>query len=193
MGIRLHRSLILDAATGGLVVVAGAILIHDRLLPALAERGRLDPGERVEDDLSFRRIGTGDTVGLVDAEPSLVVVFKSTCPVCEETAPAWAELTRLAPHRVFPVGLEADDEAAAWVAGKLARLEAVRPLRPAAFLDRLRIRAVPTTLLFEGRTLALARIGPLPPQDIARIRRALLGHRAARLARTLDPQPGRLP
>lgn len=193
MALRFTRSLLLDAATAGLVVVAGATLVHDRLLPVLAERSRLDPGEIVEGELRFRRVGTGDTVGLGDDQTSLVVVFKSTCPVCEETAPSWAALTRLAPHRVFPVGLEADSAAAAWVSQKLPPVEAVRPLRPAAFLDRLRIRAVPTTLLFEGRKLTLARIGPLPPEDIARIRGAILGSRAAKLARSLNPQPGRFP
>jgi len=193
VALRFTHSLLLDAATAGLVLVAGATLVHDRLLPALAERNRLDPGEQMVDELRFRRLGVGDTVGLADHEPSLVVVFKSTCPVCEETAPSWAALTRLAPRRVFPVGLEADSAAAAWVIEKLDRVEAVRPLRPAAFLDRLRIRAVPTTLLFEGRKLALARIGPLPPEDIARIRGAFLGSRAAEPARYLSPQPGRFP
>jgi thiol-disulfide isomerase/thioredoxin len=193
MTLRISRRVVLDAATAGLLIVAGLMLVHDRLMPALAERGRLDPGEHVDGDLRFRLVNTGDTVGLADHVPTLVVVFKSSCPVCEETAPSWAALARLAPNRVFPVGLESDDTAAAWVAQKLAPVEAVRPLATAAFIDRLRIRAVPTTLLFVGRKLVLARIGPLPPDDVARIRGALSGMRGKQVARALHPQSRRFP
>lgn len=193
MALRISRRLVLDAATAGLVVVAGLMLVHDRLIPALAESGRLDPGEQVDGDLRFRLVPAGDTVGLADEAPTLVLVFKSSCPVCEETAPSWAALARLAPNRVFPIGLEPDDAAAAWVAEKLAPVAAVRPLEPAVFIDRLRIRAVPTTLLFAGRKLILARIGPLPPDDIARIRGVLAGTREKQVARALHSQSRRLP
>ena len=193
MALRISRRFLLDAATAGLVGVAGLMLVHDRLIPALAERGRLDPGESVEADLRFQLVNAGDTVGLVDEVPTLVLVFKSSCPVCEETAPSWAALARLAPDRVLPIGLESDDAAAAWVAENLAPVEAVRPLEPAAFIDRLRIRAVPTTLLFAGRKLVLARIGPLPPDDILRIRGALTGSRGKQIARALHSQSRRLP
>lgn len=193
MALRISRRFLLDAATAGLVVVAGLMLVHDRLIPALAERGRLDPGESVEEDLRFQLVSAGDTVGLVDEVPTLVLVFKSSCPVCEETAPSWAALAGLAPDRVLPIGLESDDAAAAWVAEHLAPVEAVRPLEPAAFIDRLRIRAVPTTLLFAGRKLVLARIGPLPPDDVLRIRGALTGSRGKQIARALHSQSRRLP
>lgn len=193
MTLRISRRVVLDAATAGLLVVAGLMLVHDRLIPALAERSRLDPGERVDGDLRFRLVNAGDTVGLADDVPTLVLVFKSSCPVCEETAPSWAALARLAPSRVFPIGLESDDAAAAWVAQKLAPVEAVQPLAPAAFIDRLRIRAVPTTLLFVGRRLVLARIGPLPPDDVDRIRGAFSGVRGRQVARALHSQSRRLP
>lgn len=191
--MRFSRHLVLDAATAGLVLVAGLAFVHDRILPALAERGRLDPGETADEPFRFRHLASGDSLGLADGKPSLVVVFKSTCPVCEETAPAWAALARLAPDRVFAVGLEPDEPAAAWVNEKLPTVRAVRPLEPAAFLDRLRIRAVPTTLLFEGRRLSLARIGPLLPEDLARIRRALEGTRTTELAASSHPRPRRFP
>ncbi|MGD8496276.1 MAG: hypothetical protein PVF05_08795 [Gemmatimonadales bacterium] len=187
MAVRFSRRLVLDVATASLVIMAGLALVHDRLLPALAERQRLDPGETVGEPFRFRQLASGDSLGLADGEPSLVVVFKSTCPVCEETAPAWAALARLAPDRVFAIGLEADEPAAAWVREKLPTARAVRPLEPASFIDLLRIRAVPTTLLFEGRRLSLARIGPLPPEDLARIRRALQGTRATELAAVPHP------
>ncbi|HSM09794.1 MAG TPA: hypothetical protein VLA33_12385 [Gemmatimonadota bacterium] len=174
MGTRITRGSVLDAATLALVLVAGAMLMHDRVLPALADRARLDPGDRAE-TLRFRGIASGDTVGLEDDAPSLVVVFRSTCPVCEETAPDWAELARLAPGRLFPVGLEAESAAADWTGRKLSGVEPVVPLDPAWFVDRLRIRAVPTTMLFDGRRLALSRIGPLQPDDRALIRRAFEG------------------
>lgn len=189
MGIRISRSLVLDAATMALVAVAGATLIHDRVLPAIADRARLDPGDRAE-RLQFRGIASGDTVGLADDAPSLVVVFRSTCPVCEETAPDWAELARLAPGRLFPVGLESEAAAADWTDRKLAGVEPVVPLDPAWFIDRLRIRAVPTTLLFEGRRLALARVGPLRPDDRALIRRAFEALTTREIVRAPDPNRG---
>ena len=192
MTVRTTRHLVLDVATALLVAATGLILVHDRLLPALAERARVDAGEVIEGSLRFRRLVSGDTVGLADEMPSLILVFKSTCPVCEETAPTWKSVTAFAPQRIFAIGLEADSAAAAWTAEKLAPVEPVRPLDAAAFIDRLRIRAVPTTLLFEGRRLSLARIGPLSQEDLARIRRALQGSRAAALARSLHLEPRRL-
>lgn len=182
MAIRFSRSSVLDAATVILVAAASVLLVHDRVVPALAERARLDPGDRA-DGLQFRGLASGDTVGLVDDAPSLVVVFRSTCTICDETAPDWATLGRLAPGRLFPVGLEPEGTAADWADRKLAGVEPVVPIDPDWFIDRLRIRAVPTTLLFEGRRLALARIGPLHPDDRARIRRAFEGLRTPELAR----------
>ena len=179
MNDRIVRRALLDVATAGLVVVALAAVVHDRVLPAIAERARIDPGDRLRDDLRFRPVGTGDTLSVTEDETSLVVVFRSTCPVCEETAPDWAALTRIAGHRVFAVGLEADSTAAAWVSSRVPGVHAVVPLDPSRFLDRLRIRAVPTTLLFEGRRLALARVGPLQSQDRERIRRAFASRRIA--------------
>lgn len=187
MGIRISRSSVLDAATVALVAVAGVTLVHDRVLPALADRARLDPGDLAE-SLQFRGITSGDTVGLRDDAPSLVVVFRSTCPVCEETAPDWAALARLAPGRLFPVGLESEPAAAEWTGRKLAGVEPVVPLDPAGFVDRLRIRAVPTTLLFEGRRLALSRIGPLQLEDRDVIRRAFEARATPKIVRALQPQ-----
>lgn len=174
MGIRISRSTALDAATLVLVAVAVVTLAHDRVLPALADRARLDPGDRAE-SLLFRDLASGDTVGLVEDLPSLVVVFQSTCPVCEETAPDWVELHRLASRRLFAVGLEAAASAADWAERQLPGVELVVPLDPEWFTDRLRIRAVPTTLLFEGHRLVLSRVGPLQPDDHARIHRAFRG------------------
>lgn len=173
MGI--SRSTLLDLATAGLVAVAAAVLVHDRVLPALEERGRLDPGDRAGEAVRLRTLGTGDTVSLREDGAAVLLVYRSTCPVCEETSPTWARLAATAPGRVFPIGLESDSAAAAWVAERLPGLEAVAPLDPAAFVDRLRIRAVPTTLLFEHGRLVISRIGPLQSNDQARIRRALRG------------------
>lgn len=189
MGIRISRSSALDAVTLALVLVAGATLLHDRVLPALADRARLDPGDLAE-TLEFRGIASGDTVGLEDDLPSLVVVFRSTCPVCEETAPDWAELARLAPGRLFPVGLEPEPAATDWADRKLSGVEPVVPLDPAWFVDRLRIRAVPTTMLFEGRRLALSRIGPLRPDDRTLIRRAFEALQTREIVRALNPNRG---
>lgn len=166
------RTTVLDLCTAGLVLVALTVLARDRVLPALADRARMDPGETASTEFRFRRLATGDTMGLDSVRPSLLVVFRSTCPVCEQTAPDWRALARLAPDRTFAIGLDADSVAAAWAKRRVPGVAAVAPVEPTVFLDRLRIRAVPTTLLFEGRRLSLARVGPLRPEDHARIRRA---------------------
>ena len=180
------RRFILDAATAGLVLVAGATVVRDRVLPAVAERGRVDPGDTVEPPLRLRTLGRGDTIDVPDGGPALVVVFRSSCPVCEDSAPDWAALARLLPDRVYAIGLEADTAAAAWVAANVPGVRAAAPVKAAEFLDRLRIRAVPTTMLFEGRRLGLSRIGPLLPEDRARIDRAL------RAGRAVGPAPAHL-
>ena len=198
---RRARTLVLDIATLGLVVVAAGTLVHDRLLPALAERDRLDPGDRVTSSLEFRPLGGGPAVDVAAAEPTLVVVFRSSCPICEETAPDWKELARLAPGRVLAVGLESDSAASAWVADHVPGVRPVVPRDPAGFLDRLRIRAVPFTLLFENGRLAMARVGPLTPADRDRIRDAFRAtahqpfQRRARVefVRTRSPEARRIP
>lgn len=173
--MRISRSTLLDLATAGLVAVAAATLVHDRVLPLLEERGRLDPGDRAGEAARLRAVGTGDTVSIREDGPALLLVFRSTCPVCEETSPTWARLAATAPDRVYPIGLESDSAAAAWVADRLPDLEAVAPLDPARFVDRLRIRAIPTTLLFEDGRMVFSRIGPLQADDRDRIRSALRG------------------
>lgn len=173
--MKISRSTLLDLATAGLVLAALGTLVQDRVLPALDERGRLDPGDRVGDTVRLRAIGQGDTVSVREEGTALLLVFRSTCPVCEETAPEWARLAAVAPDRVLAVGLESDSSAASWVAGRLPALRAVAPLDPADFVDRLRIRAVPTTVLVEDGRLVLSRIGSLRTDDRARIRRALRG------------------
>lgn len=183
----ISRSFILDAATVGLVVVAIATLARDRVMPAFAERGRIDAGEILDPPLRFRTLERADTLAFPGPASSLLVVFRSSCPVCEETAPDWATVARTRPERVYAVGLEADSAAAAWVTANVAGIRTVVPLEVDEFLDRLRIRAVPTTMLFEGRRLTLSRIGPLLPDDLARIDRALRAGRAAR------PAPAHLP
>ncbi|MDX1577053.1 MAG: hypothetical protein R3266_01155 [Gemmatimonadota bacterium] len=175
--MHISRSALLDVATAGLVVAALATLVRDRVLPALEERARLDPGDRAGEIAWFRTIGGGDTVRIREEGGTLLLVFRSTCAVCESSAPTWAGLALAAPERVFPIGLEDDASATAWVAERLPvpGLAAAAPLDPAAFVDRLRIRAVPTTLLFEDGRLVLSRIGPLQADDKARIDRVLRG------------------
>lgn len=173
--MHISRSTLLDVATTGLVLVALVALVRDRVLPALEERARLDPGDRAGEIGWFRAIGDGDTMRIHEDGGTLLLVFRSTCPVCESSAPTWAGLARAAPERVLPVGLESDSSAGSWVAEHLPGLDAVAPLDPTAFVDRLRIRAVPTTLLFEDGRLILSRIGPLQEDDQARIDRALRG------------------
>jgi len=182
VAIRLSRGALMDAATALLVLVAAGFVVNDRVVPALAERARIDPGDRVE-GLRLRGLASGDTVELTGDAPSLVVVFRSTCPACEATAPDWAALGRIAPGRLLAVGLEAEQVVEEWVRRELAGVEPMIPIDPARFVDRLRIRAVPTTLLFDRGRLALARVGPLQPEDRTRIRRAFETARTAQTVR----------
>lgn len=170
-----HRTgdAVLNVATGLLAVAAAFLLVNDRVLPALAERSRVDEGETVGDPLLLRALDDGSTIRIGEDDAAVLVLFQSTCPVCERTAPDWAALAAAAPFRLFAMGLETDTAAIGWRERKLPGVRLVSPLERSDFMERFRIRAVPTTLLFVRGRLLLHRIGPLLPEDVARIGRAL--------------------
>jgi len=169
---RITRDVTLNVLTGAIALAAVGSLANDRLRPMLAERGRLDPGEAVETPILLRRIMRSDTVGVIGADPTLVVVFQSTCDVCERLSPTWQGLATAVGTRPIAVALEADSTAVSWLAANLPSAVGVSPLDLSAFLDRFRIRAVPTTILLAAGRLQMIRLGPLQSDDIARIHRA---------------------
>ncbi|MGI9038430.1 MAG: TlpA family protein disulfide reductase [Gemmatimonadota bacterium] len=173
--MRVHgrKEAVLNALTALVAVAAAFMLVNDRVLPALAERTNVSEGESVGDPLLLRGMDGADTIRIGADDTAVLVLFQSTCPVCERTAPDWAGLAAAAPGRLFAIGLEADADALEWRERELSGVRLVSPFDRSAFLERFRIRAVPTTLLFVRGRLLMHRIGPLLPEDLARIGRAL--------------------
>lgn len=182
--MRVHRrtEAVLNSLTALVAIAAACMLVNDRVLPALAERANVAEGESIGGPLLLRGLEGGDTIRVGSDAAAVLVLFQSTCPVCERTAPDWAQLSAAAPGRVMAIGLEADTAALRWRASKLPGVRLVSPFDRSAFLERFRIRAVPTTLLFVRGRLLLHRIGPLLPEDLARIGRAIGAARPAEAA-----------
>jgi len=167
--MRLSRDVLLNMVTGTIALAAVASLVNDRVRPAIAERTRIDPGESLGEPLLLRTIEENDTLSLTGEDPTLVVVFQSTCDVCERVAPVWHTTAQSIGSRPLALGLESDSASLAWLGDKLPTAEAVAAVDLPLFLDRFRIRAVPTTLLVSEGRLQLVRIGPLQPDDLVRI------------------------
>jgi len=67
----------------------------------------------------------------------------------------------------------------AWLKEMVPTADAVAALDLSKFLDRFRIRAVPTTLLLAHGRLELVRIGPLQSDDLIRIDQVFTAARTA--------------
>lgn len=170
--MRVSRDALLNVATVTIALAAATVFVNDRVRPAIAERARLDPGESLGEPLLLRRISTGDTLALSAEDPTLVLVFQSTCNVCERLAPVWQTVAQSVGARPLALGLESDSAAVAWLKEKVPAAEPVAALDLSIILDRFRIRAVPTTLLLAEGRLQLARIGPLQSDDLIKIDQA---------------------
>ncbi len=182
--MRISRNTVLNVLTGAIALAATAGFVNDRVRPALAERTRLDPGDRIGKPVLLRRIAGDDTVRLNGKAPALLFVFQSTCDVCERNSPAWRTLARSAGIRPLAMGLETDSAAVAWLREKVPMAEPVAALDLSMFLDRFRIRAVPTTLLLAEGRLQLMRIGPLQSADLTRIGRVFAEARTGSTAKS---------
>ncbi len=167
--MRISRNTILNVLTGAIALAAAAGFVNDRVRPALAERARLDPGDRVGNPMLLRRIAQDDTLRLNGDSPTVLFVFQSTCDVCERVSPAWQTLAQSLGIRPLAMGLEADSTSVAWLRERVPTAEPVAAVNLSMFLDRFRIRAVPTTLLLAEGRLQLMRIGPLQSDDLIRI------------------------
>ena len=169
------RDVVLNLLTAAVAVTAVVVLVNDRVLPMLAERARVDPEDAIKSPVLLRRIVPNDTVDLVGADPRLLVVFQSTCDVCERVSPSWQGLAAANHIRPMALGLDRDSVSVDWLSRHLPAAEAVAAVDLSGLLDRFRIRAVPTTILVAGGRLHLRRLGPLRSDDIVRIRRAFSG------------------
>lgn len=171
---RSARNRMLDAGTGLLLVGAAALLVQDRLLPALKERQAVEVGRPLPTEIPFEALASGDTVVAPAGAPTLLMVLQSGCPACRAVAPAWADLVRRRRPdvRVLAVALEPPEQGLAYVRSRLPGALAVRPLAPDRFLRTLEVRAVPTTLVVgPDRVLRYRRSGLLDDIEAGRLLR----------------------
>lgn len=151
-GARRWTGRALDVGTWLLLFVGVTFLVRDRLLPAWEERQRVAVGDVVPSELRLAALASGDTLSpSAPGVSTLYLIFQSTCPACERNLPAWQQLVAQARgSRVLAIGLEEEASAVRYVRERLPEALAVRPLDQDAFLRRLTITLVPTTLVVDG-------------------------------------------
>lgn len=164
---RALRQWLLNGLTAGAVLAALAVVWTDRIAPAVSDDGAVAVGGEVASKMSLLRVPANEPVAPRDIATSLLVVFQSTCAVCDRVSPEWSKLAERAPGRVFAVGLEEDASAATWIRRVVPGAVHVRPAVRSKFVESLGLRAVPTTILLDGGELALRHIGPLGPDEFA--------------------------
>ena len=168
------RQRLLDAGTAVALVLAVALMIEARVLPAWRARSVVEVGEEVPADLGFTVLATGERIQLDRGLPTLLLVFRSDCPACRAVAPRWRELGRsvMGGARVFAVGLEPHATALPYATEQLPDAVGVVPRSRERFLRVLDLTAVPATLLIDadGR-LRYRREGTTTEVDVAAVRR----------------------
>jgi hypothetical protein len=170
---RRRREAILDALTALAAIAALTFLARERLVPWIEDRGIIDPGDAVEDREVLDAV-TGDPIALSSGTPTLLFVFRSTCPACAAAVPAWSALSGAGAWTTLAVGLEPAHTAAAYAHSSLPTVRPVVPLDAAEFAKRFRIRVVPTTLAIDsGGRLVMRRVGPLDEEDLKELRRVI--------------------
>lgn len=168
-----RRERILNLATAVAVAAALSVIVHDRLIPAWNERRRIDLGEFVPAGLALHRLADSSRVPLAPDRPTLLLVYRSTCPACGRAAPLWRSLIANFKGVTLAVALEAPRPGLSYATSMLPGAVPVRPASARDFADRFRIEAIPTTLLIDGRgTLALRHVGVPGPAVAAQV----LGH-----------------
>lgn len=159
----------LNAATAAVLVLAAAVLIHDRVLPAWHARQVVEVGERVPDELELVALASGDTMRLAALRPALLLHFRSTCPACRRNLPAWRRLVDDRPPglRTLASGLEPAASALAYAREHLPGALAVGPDDRSRAVHLLGITAVPTTQLIDGSgELVWSRSGVLTRAEV---------------------------
>ncbi|MFO7588657.1 MAG: hypothetical protein R6X22_11360 [Gemmatimonadota bacterium] len=173
------KTWLVNGATGLALVAAVGLLVRDRVLPSLRERGIADPGERVPAELRVVDLARGDTIALRRLGPSTLLAVLSTCPACERSAPAWRDALGRSPGRLGVLLLGNADREAEWAAREIPGAEAFLPLDREELLRRLRIRVVPTALAISpGGVLLERREGPVGPDEAAELLSAPAGRPA---------------
>lgn len=162
----------LNLGTAVVVVAALGLFARERLWPSWRDRALVDVGDRLPAGLAFENLATGDTIRIARGRPTLVLVFRSTCPACERNLPAWQALARRTGDgaRLLAVPMEEAEPGLAFARRHLPSAVPARPLEPDAFIRDLQLRAVPTTLFVDGEgRLQLRLSGRLASSDLERL------------------------
>ncbi len=170
MGGRRRWDRILDVGTGLVLLLALALVVDARVLPAWRASTAVEIGERFPADLTFRTLASGEPVSPGHGAATLLLVYRSDCPACRRLAPRWRALTAdVRPEvRVFAVALEPAEPALAYARRELDGALAVRPESRDRFLRIAAVEAVPTTLYLDDRgRLRVRRTGELSDHDLS--------------------------
>ena len=166
-----RRQLALDILVGLMAIVALSFVVRERLVPWIAERSVVDPGEAVREAPALVDAVTGDSLLFRQDAHNLLLVFRSTCPTCEQTAPAWTRLSTSAEWLTTAIGLEDPEGAASYARVHLPAARVAVPADIDRFTRRFRIGVVPTTLVIDrGGRLVARHAGPLEESDIETLR-----------------------
>ncbi len=172
MARRKRREVALDILVGLVAVLALFFVIRERLVPWVAERAVVDPGETVTKAPALINAETGDSLPFRRDADNLLLVFRSTCPTCQRTVPAWNALAGSEPWLTTAIGLESPENAAAYANQQLPAARIAVPRDIHRFTNRFRIDVVPTTLVISRAGRLVARhVGPLEESDIEALRR----------------------
>jgi len=171
MAKRGSRAWILDGLVALMTVVALTFLVRERVLPWLADRSVVDPGETVRDAPALLDARTGEPIRFEPGDGHLMLVFRSTCPACARAWPGWRRLARDGRWMVTAIGLEAAEAAATYAGTRLPSARIAVPSDLEEFTRRFRIGVVPTTLVIDrGGRLAARHAGPLEDPDVEALR-----------------------
>ena len=171
MASRKRRELALDIVVGLVAIIALSLVVRERLVPWIAERSVVDPGEVVKDAPALIDAETGDSLSFPQDTHNLLLVFRSTCPTCERTAPAWNRLATSEEWRTTAIGLEDPEGAVTYASVHLPEARVAVPVDIDRFTRRFRIGVVPTTLVIDrGGRLVARHAGPLEESDVEALR-----------------------
>ncbi|MCK5488650.1 MAG: hypothetical protein KAI98_01605 [Gemmatimonadetes bacterium] len=172
MARRKRRELALDIVVGLTAIMALFFVVRERLVPWIAERSVVDPGETVKEAPVLIDAETGDSIPFRRDAHNLLLVFRSTCPTCERTAPAWNRLSTSEEWLTTAIGLEDPAGAVTYASVHLPAARIAVPRDIDRFTTRFRIGVVPTTLIIDRDGRLVARhAGPLEESDVEALRR----------------------
>ena len=171
MASRKRRELALDIVVGLVAIISLSFVVRERLVPWIAERSVVDPGEIVKDAPALIDAETGDSLSFRHDTHNLLLVFRSTCPTCERTAPAWNRLATSEKWLTTAIGLEDPEGAVTYASVHLPAARVAVPVDIDRFTRRFRIGVVPTTLVIDrGGRLVARHAGPLEESDVEALR-----------------------